>query len=166
MGSDFVSFGFGGSYNGDGSDGNDLVWIPATANDVVITNGTFAELDAFVSQFPVLAAARGGLTTRNDDQAPWTHSLDLHLAQEIPVGKGHFELTFDLINLGNLLDEDSGLVRYVNFNAKELWELEGFDESGRPIITLANIVRGRDDLYEIHNTNSRWRGKIGIRYSF
>ena len=80
MGSDFVSFGFGGSYNGDGTDGNDAAWVPASASDVVITNGTFAELDAFVSQFPVLAAARGGLTTRNADRGPWTHSLDLHVS--------------------------------------------------------------------------------------
>ncbi|MEM7354937.1 MAG: hypothetical protein AAF657_29275, partial [Acidobacteriota bacterium] len=166
MGSDFVGFGFGGSYNGDGSDGNDPAWVPATANDVVITNGTWEELDAFISANPVLDAARGGNTVRNADRAPWTHSLDIHVAQDIPVGKGHLELTFDLVNLGNLLDDDSGLVRYVNFNAVEVWELEGFTDGGTPIISLANITRGQDDLFELHNTNSRWRGKIGIRWSF
>ncbi|MCP3957535.1 MAG: TonB-dependent receptor [bacterium] len=166
MGSDFVGFGFGGSYNGDGSDGNDLAWVPANEGDVVITNGTWADLDAFISSHAVLDAARGGQTERNDDLAPWITSLDVHVAQEIPIGKGHLELTFDLVNLGNLFDEDSGLVRYVNFNAEEVWELEGFTDAGTPIITLSNVTRGREDLFDIHNVNSRWRGKIGIRYSF
>jgi hypothetical protein len=166
MGSDFVNFGFGGSYNGDGSDGNDLAWVPANASDVVITNGTWEQLDAFISANPVLDGARGGLTSRNDDLAPWSHSLDLHLEQALPIGPGNVSLTFDLINLGNLLDDESGQVRYVNFNAKEVWELEGFTDDGTPIITLQNIVLGRDDLFETHNINSRWRAKVGVRYTF
>lgn len=166
MGSDFVTFGFGGSYNGDGSDGNDLAWVPATANDVVITNGTWEQLDAFISANPVLDAARGGLTQRNSDRAPWSHTLDLHIAQHIPVGRGHLEVTFDILNIGNLIDDDSGLVRFVNFNSQEVWELEGFTAGGTPIISLANITRGRDELFEIHNVNSRWRAKLGVRYSF
>ncbi len=166
QGSDFAAYGFGGSYNGDGSDGNDLAFIFANEADVIITNGTWAEYDAFINQFPVLQAARGRSTVRNADQAPWSHSLDMHLAQDIPVGKGHLELTFDLVNIGNLFSDDSGLVRYVNFNAVELWELERPASDGTQRITLSNVVRGTDDLYEIHNTNSRWRGKIGIRYTF
>ncbi len=179
QGSDFVNFGFGGSYNYDGSDGNDLAWVPASEDQVIFAGGSWAELDAFVNQHPVLQAARGGLTQRNADQAPWSHSLDLHLAQDIPVGKGHLELTFDLVNLGNLFDEDSGLLRYVNFNAREIWEIEGIcgdprdshrncgpGDDGKVVLNLANVTEGTDDLYEIHNTNSRWRGKIGIRYTF
>ncbi len=166
MGSDFVAYGFGGSYNGDGTDGNDLAWVPANEGDVIITNGTWSELDAFINAHPVLDAARGGLTRRNDDVGPWSHSLDLHVAQDIPVGRGSLELTFDLVNLGNLLDDDSGLLRYVNFNAVEVWELERPAADGTPRITLSNVARGTSDLFRIHNTNSRWRGKIGIRYSF
>ena len=165
MSSDGFGFGFA-SYNGDGSTGNDLAWVPANEGDVEVTNGTWAELDAFISANGVLDAARGGLTARNADQAPWTHSLDVHVAQEIPVGKGHLELTFDLINLGNLLDDDSGLVRYADFNAVTPWELEGFTSDGRPRLSLRNVVTGTEDLYRVHNVNSRWRGKIGIRYSF
>ncbi|MDY7093019.1 MAG: carboxypeptidase regulatory-like domain-containing protein [Acidobacteriota bacterium] len=166
QGSDFVNFGFGGSYNGDGTDGNDLAWVPANEGDVVITNGTWEELDAFISANPVLDAARGGSVERNSDLAPWSHTLDLHLEQALPIGPGNLALTFDLINLGNLLDSDSGQVRYVNFNAKEVWEIEGFTDDGTPIISLANITRGRDDLFEIHNINSRWRAKVGVRYTF
>ena len=166
MGSDGFGFGFS-SYNGDGTTGNDLAFVPATEADVVITGGgTWAQLDAFINANAVLNAARGGLTERNADRGPWSHSLDVSIAQDIPVGKGRFQLTFDLINLGNLLDDDSGLVRYAEFNAITPWELEGVTNDGRPILSLRNVARGTEDLYRIHNTNSRWRGKIGIRYSF
>ena len=166
QGSDFVGFGFGQSYNGDGTDGNDLAFIPANESDVVITNGTWAELDAFISSHPGLDGNRGRSLTRNNDNAPWSHTLDLHIAQDIPVGRGKLELTFDILNLGNLLDEDSGLLKFVQFNAKELWEVEGITDDGRPIISLANVTQGTDELFETHSINSRWRGKVGIRWTF
>ncbi len=166
MGSDFVGFGFGQSYNGDGTDGNDLAWVPASEGDVVITNGTWADLDAFISANPQLNAARGGNTSRNDALSPWNHSLDFHIDQEIPVGYGRVQITFDILNLANLFDDDSGSLKYVNFAAKEAWELEGFTDAGTPIITLQNVARGTEDLFETHNTNSRWRAKLGVRWTF
>ena len=166
MSSDGFGFGFA-SYNGDGSGGNDLAFVPASESDVVIVGGgTWAELDAFISSSDVLNAARGGLVSRNSDRAPWTHSLDLAIAQDIPIGKGRLELTFDIVNLSNLLDDDAGAVRYADFNTITPWELEGVTADGRPILSLRNVVRGTEDLFRIHNVNSRWRGKIGIRYSF
>ena len=177
MGSDGGGFGFS-SYNGDGTDGNDLAFVPASANDVVLTRGTPQEFESFVSSFDVLDAARGGLVTRNSDAAPWSHTLDLHLSQEIPIGRGHLELTFDLLNLGNLLDDDSGQLKFVNFNASEIWEIEGVcgtvddhpacgaGDAGKPVLSLSNVAQGTADLFTTHNVTSRWRGKVGIRYTF
>ena len=166
MGSDFVAFGFGQSYNGDGTDGNDLAFVPAAEGDVVITNGTWADLDAFINANPVLDANRGGLVPRNADQAPWSHTLDLHLAQQIPVSRTHLEVTFDVLNLMNLIDEDSGTLRFVNFSALEAWEVEGFTEDGTPIISLNNVALGRSDKFQTHSTVSRWRAKLGLRWTF
>ncbi len=166
MGSDFASFGFGASYNGDGSDGNDLAWVPASEGDVVITNGTWSQLDAFISAHPVLNAARGGLVERFADESPWNHTLDLHVAQDIPVGGTKLQLTFDILNLLNLLDDESGTYRFAQFNSIEAWELEGFTDEGTPIISLRNETLGRTPLFRTHNLRSRWRGKIGLRWTF
>jgi hypothetical protein len=169
VGSDFVAFNFGQSFNGDGTDGNDLFFVPGSAADYEVTGGgTKDQLEDFINAHPVLADNRGRLAPRNVDFAPWNHTLDLHLAQEIPVGKSHFELTFDILNLLNLLDEDSGNLRFVNFSAIEVAEVEGITADGRPIYSLANAVRfpETNSIYTVHGINSRWRAKLGLRWTF
>ena len=180
MGSDFVTFGFGGSINGDGWDSNDLFYVPASADEVVVTGGTWEDLDAFISQHPSLDGARGTTVARNTARAPWSHTLDLHLAQEIPTGgRSNVEITFDILNLANLFDDDAGVLRYVNFNSVELVEVEGvcgvFDDSacggpedfGKPVYNLDDVVTDPDEeLFDTHNIRSRWRAKLGVRISF
>lgn len=61
MGSDFVEFGFGRSYNGDGQDSNDLFYVPSGPDDVVITGGgTYEQLDGFIESSPASAATGAG----------------------------------------------------------------------------------------------------------
>lgn len=166
MGSDFVSFGFGRSVNGDGSDGNDLFYVPSGPNDVVIVGGgTYEQLDAFISSQPSLDGARGTTVSRNTGDAPWSHTLDLHLEQAFPVGFGSASITLDVINLANLFDSNSGVLRFANFNAIELVEVEGVTDDGRPIYSLADVVTD-GELFEIHNERSRWRAKLGVRWTF
>ncbi|MDH3522404.1 MAG: hypothetical protein OES32_02360, partial [Acidobacteriota bacterium] len=108
-------------------------------------------------------------TPRNCDFAPWNHTLDLHLAQAIPVrGDVNVALTLDVLNLMNFFDRDSGVLRYVNFNSAELAELEGFTAEGTPIYTLNRRVTDfpENDIFDIHNINSRWRMKMGVRLNF
>lgn len=168
MGSDFYAFNFGQSYNGDGFDSNDLLYVPAGPDEVVLQNGTWEQFDAFISAHPVLDSHRGQIVPRNSDFAPWHHSLDLHIAQDLPIRNSSVQLTFDLLNLVNLFDEDSGNLRYVAFNSIEILEVEGVTDDGRPIYNLYNVVTDPENnsIYDTHNINSRWRAKIGIRWSF
>jgi len=180
MGSDFRTFNFGQSYNGDGFDSNDLAFVPASQNDVVITNGTWQQLDAFISSHPVLDRHRGGLVPRNADNAPWNHTLDVHLAQDIPIrGETKLQVTLDILNFINLLDSDSGALRFVRFNSIEPWELEGICgdpqfnnracvpgvDDGKPAISLRGPATG-GSLFQTHNINSRWRARVGLRLTF
>lgn len=169
MASDFVTFGFGRSYNGDGFGDNDLLFVPATANDVeIVGGGTWEQLDAFINANKVLDKNRGGFVSRNADQAPWYHTLDLHLAQQIPVSRTSLEVTLDLQNLGNLFDSSSGLLKYVPFSTVTPVEIEGFTEDGRPRYSLRSVVTDPDNnsIYAIHNIESRWRAKLGLRWNF
>lgn len=170
MGSDFVGtpfprFGFGRSVNGDGSDGNDLLFVPANEGDVIFTNATWDEVNRFISSIPSLDGARGTVVGRNTGEAPWSHTLDLHLEQAFPVGFGSASITLDILNLANLFDDDAGVLRYANFNSIEVFEVEGFADDGRPIYS-ARIDLDGSDLWEIHNERSRWRAKLGVRWTF
>ncbi len=157
------------SINGDGFTFNDLMYVPATSDDVIITNGTWADLDAFISADPDLDKFRGGIVPRNSSRGPWNHSLDLRLAQDLPVGKGNLQLTFDILNLMNLIDEDSGLLQFVQFNTVTPVTFVGIDsDTGKPIYSLRNVVTdpANNSKFQINNVESRYRMKLGLRWTF
>jgi hypothetical protein len=155
--------------NGDGWWNNDLLYVPAGPNDVVITNGTWEQLDAYISQDSGLDKYRGRNAPRNVSNSPWNHSLDFRFAQDIPIkGPHHLQITFDLLNVMNLFDKESGLLRYAEFNTVSPVRHFGYTDDGKVIYSLNDIVTDPDEnsKWETHNIRSRWRAKIGIRYSF
>ena len=156
------------SINGDGFTSNDLFYVPATENDVIITGGgTWAQLDAYISSAG-LDAYRGEIAPRNASVAPWIHSLDLRIAQEIPIKGSSLQLTFDIVNLGNLLDRNSGLQKFANFNTVTPATFVRTDSSGVPVYSLANFVTDPEtnSRFQTHNLNSRWKIKLGVRWGF
>jgi len=156
------------SINGDGTDGNDLFYVPSGPSDVVIINGTFDQLDAYIKSDDCLDSNRGRIAPRNCSTAPWSHTLDLHVAQDIPVFGTNLQLTFDLLNLMNLLDEDSGVLRYANFNAVTIAQYRGLSDDGKPTYLLFSTVTDPDDnpRFTTHPIQSRWRAKFGVRLTF
>jgi hypothetical protein len=135
---------------------------------VVLTNGTWEQLDAYIRKDDCLERSRGGIAPRNCSRSPWSHTLDLHVAQDIPVFGTNLQLTFDVLNVMNLIDEDSGLLQYANFNAITPVEYQGTSDDGKPIYRLFGVVTDPDDnvRYDTHNINSRWRAKLGVRLTF
>jgi hypothetical protein len=155
------------SVNGDAYFSNDLMYVPTGPDDVVITNGTWEQLDEFISSSECLDGHRGGIAPRNCDTAPWSHSLDLHVAQDIPAGPVNVQLTFDILNLVNLIDEDSGAVRFAPFNALDPVDWLGISEDGDYIYELNSEVLNNDQSrWDTHNVRSRWRAKLGVRITY
>lgn len=155
----------GGSFNGDGFFfSNDLFYVPSGPDDVIITRGgTYADLDRYISADSCLNSHRGEIAPRNCSKAPWSHTLDLHLAQRIPVGFGNLELTADVLNLLNLFDQGTGLVRYVNFDTVTLADFAGIQD-GKVVYELRTT--DPDSRFTIDNIRSRWRAKLGVRWTF
>jgi hypothetical protein len=147
---------------------NDLLYVPAGPDDVVLTNGTWAQLDAFINSEECLNSNRGGIVPRNDCDAPWYETLDVHIAQTIPIKGTHLQLTFDLLNLMNLLDRNAGSLSYVNFNTLSPVNYEGVSADGKPIYSLDRVITDPDNnnKYAYHSLQSRWRAKWGIRWTF
>jgi hypothetical protein len=156
------------SINQDNYYSNDLLYVPAGPDDVEITNGTWAELDAFISSEECLNSNRGGIVKRNDCDAPWIHTLDIHLAQDIPIKNTHIQVTFDILNFMNLLDSESGSVSYANFNTLTPISYDGINDAGKPIYELDRVITDPDNnnKYDFHSLQSRWRMKWGIRWTF
>ncbi len=157
------------SVNNDRYFGNDLIFVPANEGDVVISpGGTWAQLDAYIRNDDCLNSHRGSVVPRNCSKAPWSHSLDLRIAQDIPLGNSTLQITADIENLMNLLNKNSGQLRFARFNSLSPVDFDGISSDGRLIYGLNPIVTDPDnnDRFTTHNTASRWRAKLGVRWSF
>ena len=179
------------SVNDDAYFSNDLMYVPSGPGDIDFANPSFDEddptsgpeffvdgdpqhaaswalLDAFVGSSECLSSHRGGIAPRNCDKAPWNHSLDLHVAQDIPAGPVNLQLTVDVLNLVNLLDEDSGLFRYAPFNALDPVDWSGTNSAtGNYAYELNSEVFDNDQSrWDTHNIRSRWRAKLGLRITY
>jgi hypothetical protein len=112
----------------------------------------------------------GRTIPRNQGRDPWTSSLDLSLRQQIPIpGSSNLEITFDILNFMNLIDKNSGHNYYTSFGTVTPAELVGVDEAtGKPIYHLEDEVLEPSDnpTRQLDNIRSRWRAKLGVRWSF
>ena len=79
---------FNNDVNLDSRTTNDLIFIPATADQVNVINGTWAQLDAFLSADDATKNYRGQIAPRNTGRAPWTNKLDFHYGSIFPRGAG------------------------------------------------------------------------------
>jgi len=155
--------------NNDGSWGNNLAYIPDHGDEdqIILVNGSWDDIHAFIDNDPYLSDFRGEIVERNAGREPWTHRLDLRIAQQIPSIAGQrFELILDIVNALNLLNSDWGHMRYHNFQEFQLFTFEGYDEeTGNPMISF-NHGTDPDDTFSISDLSSRWQMQLGLRYTF
>lgn len=173
------SYTYGGDMNGDGISGNDLIYVPRDANDpneILITTAggsdtrTEAEiraaLEAFIAQDPYLSSRRGQIAERNGANLPWIGRVDLGLRQavSVPVGGGRrtsLELSFDLVNFGNLLSSSWGVGRQAAVVQPIVFRSYDAGENRPVFSTPVNLPAEtfRDDA----GVDSRWQALFGIR---
>ena len=184
-----VSYITSGDPNNDGAT-NDLMFIPANKGDILLVANSatdtrtpdqlWNQLNAFINQDPYLSKHRGQYAERNGAILPYFKRFDLHFAQDFYIKAGKvkntLEFTFDVINVGNLLNRDWGqyYTSFSGFNngASTVLAYKGLDAAtGRPTYSFpyadaTNLV----PLVNSYKTDitqlSRWQGQIGIRYIF
>ena len=178
---------YDGNANGDTQGGNDLVYVPAAENDIFLESDNWDVMDAFIEGNDALDEARGEVIRRNTDTAPWQNLLDVRIAQTVETFEGQkVEFSVDIENFLNLLNNEWGRIRTTSFNSVEAWEFEGYvipsevgtevngrvvtqDDVGKPKVTFNEEVVQEKLNGEIFNTSnifSRWRMRIGVRYTF
>jgi len=160
---------FNGDANGDTTTFNDIAFIPSDPSQVVLKNGTWDQLDAYLSGDPAAKNVRGTVPNRNAGTSPWSNRLDFHYAVNVPAGKHtKAEATFDILNMLNLMNKNWGWVFFPNFNSPTTLRYGGIDAATcKEIIDLSTITSTsfagtstRDDL------RSRWSAQWGLRLRF
>ena len=147
---------------------NDLLWVPANEGDVVLSRGTWPDLDRYINSEKCLSNNRGKIVPRNDCASPWNTTLDLRVAQDLPIRQTKIQLTFDILNFMNIFDDEAGSLWFANFNTLSPINIEGITDDGRPIYALDNTITDpeNNEKYQLHTTKSRWRARVGIRWTF
>jgi hypothetical protein len=124
-----------GDLNGDGYNGNDLIYVPRNATDVneikigsqnnttgVFTQDAKAAADAkafdnFISSQKCLNEQRGRIMKRNSCRTPWQNRLDLAIRQSLPQVRGqNVTVELDVQNFANALGE---VLQHVDGHARD-----------------------------------------------
>lgn len=165
---------YNGDVNGDGAFSNDLIYVPKTADEIKLVALTgsspasaaeqWTALDQYIQQDEYLKTRRGQYAERNGARTPWEHRFDLRISQDLGITikeRVHkFQLTFDIFNVGNLLNKEWGRSYFVSNQA---YQLITYNSSAGGY----NFRAPKDNkAYSISDLASRWQGQFGIRYIF
>jgi hypothetical protein len=162
----------GGDPNGDGYSTNDLLYVPASADEIILkdASGNVIDYERFADYLRQagIDPTAGRILERNESVEPWSHLLDFHYGLELPIKVISTELTFDVLNVLNLLDSDKGVIRFVNFQTSTPVNYRGLDaETGKPIYQEAGTGRlNGGSQFSTSDLRSRWQAKVGLRLSF
>ena len=143
--------------------------MPLTGDELILTRGTWDDLDQYIKDNPALDSNRGHILPRNASHDPWYHQLDLKLTQTIPIPvlKGQkLEVFITVNNFLNMINKDWGVYRYIVFEDAPL-TFKGYDDAtGKPMFEFWGKSEDKDARYNINQLLSRWRALIGFNYRF
>ena len=165
------------SYNFDGDPGfgderpwedRTLLYVPAgpgANDDPIVQYGEGFDLEAF-NQFiqdAGLEGARGTILSRNTQNSDWWSRVDLRVTQEIPgfMKEHRGSIFFSIQNLGNLLNDDWGVYRQVNFEYNNP-VVDATINGDQFIFTNFDGDRGQS----VDSEASTWSMRVGVKYTF
>jgi hypothetical protein len=160
-----------GDVNADGVNGNDVVFVPASASQISLADPTqYGALATFIDGQDCLKNAKGGLIQRGACRNPWSEFLNVRGTWQSPdVMPGQrFELQLDIFNVLNMVNSKWGLLdqaaSFENANSTFLRAV-GYDAANnRPLYQFSAPTTVVNPVYSA--TTSRWRIQLGARYHF
>lgn len=163
------SYVYDGDLNGDGESLNDLFYIPGQYSEIILwgelgqlllTDPAYNELFKFIAEDEYLSTHRGQVAERNGARTPWVHQLDMRLAQGVPMAGSHrLEFSAEILNVLNLLNPSWGRVQTVPHQVVPVLRTMG-------IGSTAFLWAPRTTPLVPEPLLSRWRLRLGVRYSF
>lgn len=166
---------YGGDLNNDGSGVNDLLYVPTDSEVDAMVFDTSRNTEVvqkeglknFISQDDYLNSRRGQYVERYGALAPWRGRWDVKVLQDFNFNvsgdkQNTIQVSLDILNFGNLLNSDWGLVQEIN-NVQPL---------GATLDTATNTAVYSFDPNQTESFNyaadlrSRWQMQFGLRYIF
>jgi hypothetical protein len=160
------SFNVNGDWNGDGRTGNDLLYVPASEGEVIIRNGTWADLDAYIEADDSLSEFRGQIIERNAGRSPWTDRLDLSTLITVPIKGVKLQYSLVLQNFLNLLNKDWGVVDYATFNDLNPVRVSLDQATGQMVYDIGTLTSPTYVKFDRDDLRSRWQAQMGFRLLF
>jgi hypothetical protein len=171
------SYTYGGDLNGDGIQGNDLIYIPRDASDInlIATTGNnpispeaqWTALNAFIEQDPYLSKNRGKVMERNGGLFPWFNKVDVRGAVDLFTNLGgkqnKLQFTVDILNFGNMLSPKWGVVQ--TLRTSNPIAFAGY-ETGTSKPTFRFNPNVTQSFLVDAGLTSRWQMQLGLRYIF
>jgi hypothetical protein len=185
-----TSYVYSGDLNNDGNQSNDLMYIPRNASEIQLESTgasdprtpaqIWAQLNSFINQDPYLSTHRGEVAQRNAVVYPWFKRMDLNVTQDLYLTtrnkeKHTLRFTFDIYNVGNLLNKNWGIYRTASINAPLKYDKMAADGKtpifSMPFADATNQIPYTSSFRD--NTSaatssllSRWQAQFGVRYLF
>ncbi|MBQ7751219.1 MAG: TonB-dependent receptor [Bacteroidales bacterium] len=165
------SYLYSNDVNGDGVK-QDLIYIPATKDEIKWTSA--AEADKFwnfLEQDSYLSTHKGQYAESYAVHAPMVHYVDLRATQDfkIRIGKSvnTLQLSCDLMNVGNLLNNSWGAINIFDESVNE-GQILTMDhlENGEPVFKTNFKGDSPKTWNHSHSVGSLWYLQLGLKYMF
>jgi hypothetical protein len=167
------SYVYSNDMNGDGIN-RDLMYIPKNDSEINFkTDADRAAFWKFVEQDKYLNTHKGEYAEAYAARSPWVHRFDLRIAEDFAFNIGNtrhnFQLVFDFMNIGNLLNSKWGVYQTNAIsNNSAILKYEGQNAKKQPVFSMyqkdGNYLTQSYD-YNYHYGQC-WKFQIGIRYLF
>ena len=169
------SFCYTNDMNGDGIN-NDLMYIPKDDSEINFkTEEDRVAFWKFVEQDSYLKNHKGQYAEAYAARAPWVHRFDFRLLEdfEFKIGKTKhcFQLSFDIMNVGNLINSKWGISKTNTVsNSNRILKYEGVKSATdlTPVFSMYKVngeyPTKTYDTYQ--NYSECWKLQVGIRYVF
>ena len=181
-----------GDLNGDGRQGNDLIYVPTRASDATqvqfrdltttasgVTTVRLsaaqqaANLDDFIDRSECLSRFRGQIMTRNSCRLPFLHRADVALRQNVNYfGPQRASIQLDVFNVGNMVNKKWGQelisARSANSNVPLLTHVGQTSNDPKTAVSIVQFDNVQNNAEYVVGAvvPNFWRTQLSFRLSF
>jgi hypothetical protein len=176
-----VSYVYAGTrFLGDTSSNSALIFIPANQSQINLLDNPLGlnaqqqweALDQYIRGNDYLNSRRGTYAERNGHRLKMSHIVDLKFAQEFTITSGkqkhNFEITADIFNFTNLLNQDWGKRYFASNDQVQLINHIDFAPGTNTPRFRFNpaATTSMNQVDDAGLNSSRWQAQLGVRYTF
>lgn len=184
-----ASYTYTGDINNDGQTVNDLIYVPAAKEEIILeragsatadprtTDEIWNQLNNYIEQDDYLRTRRGKYAERNGLLLPLYSRADFNFTQDFYINvkgkRNTLRFTMDIFNFSNLLNRNWGIFKTTNRSAVLNFlrvETTGAN-AGKPVFSFpyldaANKIPLTTTFQNSTGQGSRYQIQLGVRYIF